>query len=132
MKLVSRMLECLALAGLLLAGACSRPYTVRIPAEGTGVTLEGLGVELDPHFLSQNVTRDDGATVQDWTDIVVRRVQGMQVQRLRVMLLPHWWMPEADTLTFDSPEMMSVRAVLDLAMQTDAEVTLVLWGCPIG
>lgn len=132
MKLVSRMLECLALAGLLLAGACSRPYTVRIPAEDTGVTLEGLGVELDPHFLSQNVTRDDGATVQDWTDIVVRRVQGMQVQRLRVMLLPHWWMPEADTLTFDSPEMMSVRAVLDLAMQTDAEVTLVLWGCPIG
>ena len=31
----------------------------------TGVTLVGLGVELDPHFLSQNVTRHDGAKASD-------------------------------------------------------------------
>ncbi len=126
------MLGCLVLAGLLLEGACGRPNVVRTPSADTGTVLEGLGVEFDPHFLSQNVTRDDGATVQDWTDIVVRRIQGMQVQRFRVMLLPQWWEPEKGVYTFDSPEMKSVRAVLDLAMQTGAEVTLVLWGCPLG
>ena len=132
MILASRMLVCLAMTGLLLTGACSRPYIVRTPAADTGITMEGLGVELDPHFLSQNVTRSDGATVQDWTDIVVRRVQEMRVERFRVMLLPHWWEPEPGVFTFDSAEMQSVRAVLDLAQQTGAGVTLVLWGCPAG
>jgi len=119
-------------AALLTMASCSNTLKVDTPLEDTGVTLEGLGVELDPHFISQNVTREDGATVQDWTDIVVRRVEGMQVQRFRVMLLPHWWEPEEGTYTFDSIEMQSVRAVLDLAQQTGASVTLVLWGCPLG
>lgn len=61
-------------------------------------------------------------------------------REFRVMLLPHWWEPvndnqdsqvaDMDRFTFDSAEMRSVCAVLDLAQETGASVTLVLWGCP--
>lgn len=130
-------------AALILSAvmACSgTSYEVRTPLSSTGVRLEGLGVELDPHFIAQNVTRNDGATLEDWQNIVVRRVEMMDIQRFRVMLLPHWWEPvndnsdpqvaNPDGFTFDSPEMKSVYAVLDLAQKTGAEVTLVVWGCP--
>jgi len=105
----------------------------------TGVKLEGIGVEFDPHFFSQNLTRDDGAVETDW-DIVVRRVKAMHISQFRVMLLPHWWEPVNDNddpdnadmsnFTFDSGEMQSLYKVLELAQETDAKVTLVLWGCP--
>lgn len=135
-------LKRISFAGFLfsaLASCSGESFSVRTPLQSTGVSLEGLGVELDPHFLSQNVTRDDGATVEDWQDIVVRRVKMMDVQRIRVMLLPHWWEPvndnsdpqvaDPDGFTFDSAEMKSVYAVLDLAQETGADVVLVLWGC---
>lgn len=128
---------------LSVLSACSNAsscYDVRTPLSSTGVNLEGLGVELDPHFIAQNVTRNDGATLDDWQNIVVRRVEMMNIQRFRVMLLPHWWEPVNDNsdpqvadpngFTFDTPEMRSVYAVLDLAQKTGASVTLVVWGCP--
>ena len=106
----------------------------------TGVTLVGLGVELDPHFLSQNVTRRDGAKASDWDEIVVPRIRKMGIQRFRVMLLPHWWEPvndngdpdvaALDRFTFESAEMQSLYKVLDVAQEMGADVTLVLWGCP--
>lgn len=109
--------------------------------KSTGVEFLGLGVELDPHFLSQNVTRGDGATELDWKRTVVKRCTNMGVQRYRVMLLPNWWEPynddedsgnfNWDAFTFDSKEMESLYAVLDLAENTGADVTLVLWGCHI-
>lgn len=130
----------LCMSALIACSGSDSSYDVRTPLSSTGVRLEGLGVELDPHFLSQNVTRNDGATVDDWQNIVVRRVEMMGVQRFRVMLLPHWWEPVNDNndpqvadpsgFTFESPEMKSVYAVLDLAQQTGADVTLVVWGCP--
>lgn len=120
--------------------SCADRYDVRTPLQSTGTTLEGLGVELDPHFISQNITRDDGASIDDWNNIVVRRVKMMDVQRFRVMVLPHWWEPvndntdssvaDPDGFTFDNIEMRSLYAVLDLAQETGASVTLVLWGCP--
>ena len=104
----------------------------------TGVTLVGLGVELDPHFLSQNVTRHDGAKASDWDEIVVPRIRKMDIQRFRVMLLPHWWEPlndngdpavaALDRFTFESAEMQSLYKVLDVAQEMNADVTLVLWG----
>ena len=120
-----------ASAVILAISACSSDrMEVRTPLESTGVELEGMGVQLDPHFISQNVTRNDGATVEDWNDIVVRRVEMMRIQRFRVMLLPHWWEPVKDMFIWDNIEMQSLYAVLDLAEKTGAEVTLVVWGCP--
>ncbi|MBR4755750.1 MAG: hypothetical protein IK076_02305 [Bacteroidales bacterium] len=121
-----------ALSAVLLAGCSGKTGSaleVVTPSESTGVELEGMGVQLDPHFISQNVTRDDGATLEDWYDIVVRRVKMMDIQRFRVMLLPHWWEPVKGQYIFDNTEMKSLYAVLDLAEETGAKVTLVVWGC---
>lgn len=77
------LLALLALAGCSASSAESNdderlPESTRTPGyesgaslevrvgRSTGVTLAGLGVELDPHFLSQNVTRHDGAKASDW------------------------------------------------------------------
>lgn len=117
----------------------SRSLEVRV-GRSTGVSLAGLGVELDPHFLSQNVTRNDEAKASDWDDIVAPRIRSMHIERFRVMLQPQWWEPVNDNenpavaeegrFTFESAEMQSLCKVLDLAQETGAEVTLVLWGCP--
>ena len=151
------LLALLALAGCSASSAESNdderlPESTRTPGyesgaslevrvgRSTGVTLAGLGVELDPHFLSQNVTRHDGAKASDWDEIVVPRIRKMGIQRFRVMLLPHWWEPlndngdpgvaALDRFTFESAEMRSLYKVLDIAQEMNADVTLVLWGCP--
>lgn len=106
----------------------------------TGVKLDGIGVEFDPHFFSQNLTRNDGSKASDW-EIVVRRVKAMQIHQFRVMMQPHWWEPVNDDndpdnadyskFTFNSEEMKSVYKVLDLAQENNIKVTMVVWGCPI-
>ncbi len=120
----------------------SKPQTYEDVSIGpkTGVKLDGLGAELDPHFFSQNLTRNDGAKEVDW-EIVTRRVKAMQIHQFRVMLLPHWWEPVNDNddpenadlsnFTFDSEEMQSLYKVLDLAEENNIKVTLVVWGCPV-
>lgn len=131
------------LAVLVFLVSCSKgDIRVEVPSEHAGVHLIGNGVELDPHFFSQNLTRNDGATEDDWYNIVIPRIKAMDIQRFRVMLQPHWWEPYNDNndpyvldtlkLTYDSPEVESVCKVLDIAQELGADVTLVLWGCPIG
>ncbi len=118
----------------------SRFYPVEVK-ESTNVELIGVGVELDPHFFSQNLTRpQDGAKAEDW-NIVRERVKKMGIQLFRVMVLPHWWeplndnddpnVPDMDKFTFDSEEMLSLYKVLELAQENSIEVTLALWGCPV-
>lgn len=156
----TKIIRTLALALLALAGCSASsskdaerlPEATRMPGYernasmeasvrySTGVTLAGLGVELDPHFLSQNVTRHDGAKASDWDEVIVPRIRKMGIQRFRVMLLPHWWEPlndnddpnvaALDRFTFESAEMQSLYKVLDIAQEMHADVTLVLWGCP--
>ncbi len=115
-------------------------FTVRTD-RSTGVELVGLGVELDPHFLAQNTTRPNGPSPASWERVFAPRIRQMGIERFRVMLLPHWWEPVNDNddpavadlsrFTFESLEMQSLYQVLDLAQETGAHVTLVLWGCPI-
>jgi len=111
-------------------------YIYASTGENTGVNVMYVGVEFDPHFFSQNVTRN--ANPADW-DIIVKRVTDMKVQSFRVMILPEWHEPvndnndpfvtDWDQFTFDSQEMQSLYKVLDLAQANDIRVTLVLWGC---
>ena len=142
MKSITRLYCVLSMACLLSLTACvCSDNIVEVPKQHTGTQLVGNGVELDPHFFSQNLTRNDGATEEDWYNVVVPRVKAMGVQRFRVMLLPHWWEPYNDNtdpyvtdwskLTLESPEMNSVCKVLDLAQEVGGDVTLVLWGCPL-
>lgn len=139
---MSRFSIILMSACLLSMVSCfDRGSQVEVPMQSTGVQLIGTGVELDPHFFSQNITRNDGATEEDWYNVVVPRVKAMGIQRFRVMLQPHWWEPyndnddpyvmDASKLTLDSPEVNSVLKVLDLAEEVGGDVTLVLWGCPL-
>lgn len=102
----------------------------------TGVKTDTIGVEFDPHFFSQNVTRGN-VKAEDW-DIVVNRVKELNVQKFRIMILPEWLEPlnddlnnnniNWDALTVDSVEMKSLYKVLDLAEQNNIEVNLTLWG----
>lgn len=121
-----------ALVSLLL-GSCVHPSgeSVSVDTKDTGVSLAGAGVEIDPHFFSQNLSRQDGATESDWYNIVVPRVKTMGIQRFRVMLQPHWWEPYKGVYTMDSPEVVSLCKVLDLAQECGIDVVLVSWGCPI-
>lgn len=108
--------------------------------EDTGVAVEAVGAEFDPHFFSQNVSRKEGVEPEDW-NLVCERVKKMGLQRFRVMVLPEWFEPENDNadpsvtdwskLTFSSPEMESLYKVLDLAEDNGMEVTVVLWGCSL-
>lgn len=129
--MMKRSLLPLLLCMSICATAKNNVADVRVPDRNTGTTLIGLGVELDPHFFSQNLTRNDGATAEDWYGIVVPRVQKMGIQRFRVMLLPHWWEPSKGVYTFDSPEVNSLCKVLDLAQSQGIDVVLVYWGAPI-
>ena len=59
----------------------------------------GFGTEVDPHFLSENVGLvADGREVKasDWEDIFVPRMREMNLSRIRVMVMPHYFAPTKD------------------------------------
>ena len=97
-----------------------------------------VGAELDAHFHANHVPRSEGSKVEDWTNVIVPRIKQMQVQSLRVMVLPQWYEPKNDNddaavasmagFCFDSPLMQSLYPVLDLAQEMDLPVTIVPWG----
>ncbi len=129
-----------AVAATLFLASCGSGNEVSTPLQSVGTELDGMGVELDPHFISQNLTRNDGAKPEDWADIVVRRSRMMDIQRFRCMVQPQWFEPvndnndpftaNPDGFTWDTIEMQSLYAVLDMAQEMDATVVLVIWGCP--
>lgn len=110
-------------------------------ADSTGTQIEAIGTELDPHFFSQNLTRNDGSKPSDW-QYVVERVKKMEIQKFRVMVLPQWYEPVNDNndpltadlnrFTFNSQEMESLYKVLDIAQEQHMDVCIVVWGCPAG
>ncbi len=111
-------------------------YTKLILEDVAGVNSYGAGVEFDPHFFSQNVTKGI-AKDSDWS-IVEERVGKMGIDTFRVMILPSWLEPFNDndndqeinwsSLTTESVEMQSLYKVLDLAEANDIKVNLVMWG----
>ena len=44
-------------------------YPVAV-GNSTGTPVHAIGVEMDPHFFSQNITRNDGSKAEDWENIV--------------------------------------------------------------
>ena len=133
------MLGCSCLLWICMAVSCNsveeNRYQELVVGESTGTQLEAVGVELDPHFFSQNLTREDGSKTSDW-QIVMDRVKKMEIQKFRVMVLPQWYEPVNDNedpfatdpgrFTFDSPEMESLYKVLDLAQEQQMEVCIVV------
>ncbi|MDD6438671.1 MAG: hypothetical protein PUG09_11540 [Prevotella sp.] len=107
-----------------------------------GQQIAGLGTEFDPHFFSQNVTRSEGCKAADWDRVIAARIKDMHLQRLRIMVQPQWYEPKNDDdnayrirtegFTWDSPEMKSLYAELDLAEKEHIDVNLTLWGALAG
>ena len=61
-------------------------YPVAV-GNSTGTPVHAIGVEMDPHFFSQNITRNDGSKAEDWENIVVQRVKKMknlELQNLKI------------------------------------------------
>ena len=137
MKPLTLFITMLAIAFIPLSQKSKANLYLTVALE-TGVPIQGLGVELDPHFLSQNVTANNGTRAEDWERIVLRRLEMLHFQKLRVMILPEWYEPENDNgnpditnwnnLTFSSPEMNSLYKVLDFAERKKIAVTLTFWG----
>ena len=116
------------------------PVQKLMVGEKTKAKICAIGAEFDPHFFSQNITRNDGSKVEDWNRIIEKRVKDMKLQRLRIMVLPNWYEPKNDNddpntidwnnFTFDTPEMQSLYKELDMAQQQNMQVNLTLWGAP--
>lgn len=131
---------CLLLLNTIVSCKQRKEYTNVIINESTGIRLESMGAEMDPHFFSQNLSRNDGSRESDW-QFVKDRVKAMELQKFRVMALPQWYEPVNDNqdphatdlskFTFDSQEMQSLYKVLDLAQEQKMDVCIVVWGCPV-
>lgn len=109
----------------------------------TGVNVRGIGAEFDPHYFSQNFPEELNNTAGGtggW-EIITERVKKLELDCIRVMVLPEWLEPEnddgdpdtlnEDALTKNSLEMQSLRKLLDLAMEQGIDVTFVLWGASL-
>lgn len=100
--------------------------------------IDGLGVELDPHFLTCNAAAGIGVQECDWDSIVVPRLRDLAFSKWRVMVLPAWYEPENDNddprqadlsrFNFDSAPMQGLYRQLDLAQHDGTPVCLVFWG----
>lgn len=111
-------------------------YTEITLFDKSGENTYGISVELDPHFLSQNIFKGL-VDEKDW-EIVEQRVAKMEISRFRVMILPSWIEPFNDNgdsavidwnnLATESREMKSLCKVLDLAEKNGIDVNLTLWG----
>lgn len=104
----------------------------------------GVGCEVDPHFFSQNVgltgRKEDGSTweckAEDW-DIVEQRMTDMNLKRIRMMLLPSWFIidetnTEDGIYNWDSNEMQSVYKLLDTAKNLGIKICITMWGIDTG
>lgn len=118
--------------------------TLTISKEDGNDTVFGVGVELDPHFFAQNVglsgfSSDYGnweCKEEDW-ELFEERMEQMNLKRIRMMLLPSWYViDEANTLddvyNWESDEMKSMYRVLDTAKELGIKVCLTMWGVDDG
>ena len=105
-------------------------------------TVEGLGVEFDPHFLTQNVPAANGTKETDWDEVILPRLRRLRPAKMRVMVLPEWYEPTNDNSSpeetnlsafhFESPEMKGLYRLLDFAEEEGIGVTLTFWGTRSG
>ena len=114
-----------------------------INKENGNEVVYGVGTQLDPHFFSQNVGLSgitDGkiweCKAEDWA-IVEERVKAMNLQRIRVMLLPGWYVinqvnTEEGIYDWDTDCMQSLYKVLDLAQECGMKVNITMWGIDTG
>ncbi len=117
--------------------------TLTINQSEDGDVVYCIGTEMDPHFFSMNVGRkgenENGAwecRAEDWA-IVEERVAAMGLKRIRVMLLPSWYVISEDNIEvgvydWNSETMQSLYKTLDLAKANGMDVNITMWGIDTG
>ncbi|MGN0234439.1 MAG: hypothetical protein ACI4B5_08470 [Bacteroidaceae bacterium] len=110
---------------------------LKVATQG-GMPIDGLGAEVDPHFLSSNVAAGIGVNESVWDSVVIPRLRDLSFSKWRVMILPWWYEPVNDNenpsltdstrFTFHSPQMLGLCNQLDIAQHDSIPVCLVFWG----
>ena len=104
-------------------------------AETAGRHLfDGFGCEWDPKLLYYPNT-DRGVGEED-VALIKRRMEKLNIHRVRIMVLPHWYEPENGKFSFegngDENEMDSLWRYLDICEELGIKVTLTWWGAQNG
>ena len=114
-----------------------------INKEDGNETVFGIGTELDPFFFSESVGLSgvkDGVQweckEEDWA-IVEQRMEDMNLKRIRVMLLPSWFIIDEDSTKagvydWDTKHMQSLYRILDTAQKLNIKVNITMWGIDTG
>ena len=115
--------------------------TLEIPKDGNGKDVIFVGAELDPYWFSQNA----GRTIIDeeagenyliegevFNELFVGRIAEMGIKFFRMMFLTSWYCPDEASYTsknydWDSEQMESVYAMLDVAQNYGIEVCATMW-----
>lgn len=158
-KCMKQKISALVLSAILMLGvsACKQEaaeekvvipddtdVVLNIEKEDGNHTVFGIGTELDPHFFSQNVgltgySSDIGTWTckeEDW-ELFEQRMQEMNLKRIRVMLLPSWYIinetnTQAGIYDWTTSTMSSLYRVLDTAKKLEMKVNITLWGVDEG
>ena len=119
-------------------------HSLTLSAAPNTHTVNAFGCEWDPKLLFYpNVDRGVG---QADVDLIVSRLDELNIQRVRMMVLPEWFEPNndnddpavADMSKFlfdgdgDNNEMTSLWLYLDTCQQKGVRVTLTWWGAQTG
>lgn len=112
-------------------GATSRPATevVDVVVDRAKPAVEGFlgfGCEWDPLFW-HDFNRKAGVTEQDWA-LVRRRVEFMRLPIVRMMMQTRWCYREGGRFDWESQEMKSLYAHLDICQAQGISVILADWG----
>ena len=100
--------------------------------------LQGIGVEFDPHFYAPY---NPNHTEEDW-ELIMSRIKKLGIQSFRVMAVPSYFEPvndnddpdtiNWDNLTLDSPQMKSMKKILDAAQENDIRVNITFFCVDVG
>jgi hypothetical protein len=109
-------------------------HRFKIADEANTHPVYGFGCEWDPKLIFYpNTNRGVG---EDDIALIKRRMETLNIHRVRTMVLPHWFEPENGRFEFegkgDADEMDSLWLYLDICEQLGIKVTLTWWGAANG
>ena len=112
----------------------SKTHQFKLVEKPNAHPVDGFGCEWDPKLVFYpNTNRGVG---EEDIALIKRRMELLNIHRVRMMVLPHWFEPEKDRFEFegkgDADEMDSLWLYLDICEELGVKVTLTWWGAQNG
>ncbi len=114
--------------------------TLQVSRTANALNFDAFGVEWDPHYF-RTFNVQSGCSEESWKTVTAR-LDKINVQKVRMMILPGWYEPQNDNsdpnsadagkFTFGSSDMQSVLRHLDACERAGVRVNLTLWGVNLG